>query len=881
MATAACDQIRMLADGIVAAGPVGDFITLGVPIIPEVTLLGKELIFVIEIDLIEPAVQPIAPPPLSLFTLDTRAITITGADLFIPTANVLTLDTRAIIVTGGDLVITAANVLTLDTRAVTVTGGDLIVLAANVLTLDTASVNIAGANIIATNAGLGATPAFASVGATTTSLTLAGTHAIAYPAGVQLGDLLLLPAVGRTNNNDAILALHANMVAANWAHVTGSPFESTTQRTLLLAWKLAEAVDVSGSAASGNISGGIVATGGASNDEFLGRCQRWTAANGWATPTPFESIINVLESNNTAISALTITPTDQNRRAISIFGGNAAVTSFAFAGETGGDWTVATHVAGTLSTINTQTADLSAGTAISGGTATMSAAAGGPLVALALAPSGSSGGGGGPFVVAGFYPEYRSGSHVTHAQIPWDKMDQVYYFSVYPRCHYQASLLTSTDVFTSLGHPFTNGQTVQLRNVSGAATPSHAGGSLAYDTNFFVRDVVAGTSFKLALTSGGTAIDFTGTGGSDGRCFKAPGSYAHRYEFDPPIDVANANDLIAQRDAQNPNCKVFLTLGGANSMADFRDALDWNGSTVSVGSRAGVAALVDSMLDIIELHGFDGVDVDAELISASGAGGLGGDGQYVWDLAVELRAQMDTRFGTTPRMPLVIGAFSRSGPSNTKEELAAALVNNVPPLSDWILLPAYGFTFPNQSGQMVLPHNALNAAMDSGITPAIGNDMIETLEQFTDVGVPASKIIYGLQAGGVPWIGGVMTSGAAGNSPSSVGRGARFPGDSWSAGGGVAPGTTWPDGELLFRDRSDVTGTSAYIVDAAGDFAYVAFTGASAAFDVFCAFDSPETAVAKRAYWEAQGIGGLFLWELAGDDPTFPILEAMGPPAGP
>lgn len=45
----------MQADDVVSGGPLGNFLTVGVPIIPEVTLIGKELVLVIEIDLIQPA----------------------------------------------------------------------------------------------------------------------------------------------------------------------------------------------------------------------------------------------------------------------------------------------------------------------------------------------------------------------------------------------------------------------------------------------------------------------------------------------------------------------------------------------------------------------------------------------------------------------------------------------------------------------------------------------------------------------------------------------------------------------------------------------------------------------------------------------------------
>jgi hypothetical protein len=45
----------MYADDTFSAGPFADFVTLGEPIIPEVTLPGKELLFVVELDVIQPA----------------------------------------------------------------------------------------------------------------------------------------------------------------------------------------------------------------------------------------------------------------------------------------------------------------------------------------------------------------------------------------------------------------------------------------------------------------------------------------------------------------------------------------------------------------------------------------------------------------------------------------------------------------------------------------------------------------------------------------------------------------------------------------------------------------------------------------------------------
>lgn len=45
----------MYGDAPLGSGAYGELITVGVPIIFEVTLPGKELLLVVEIDLIEPA----------------------------------------------------------------------------------------------------------------------------------------------------------------------------------------------------------------------------------------------------------------------------------------------------------------------------------------------------------------------------------------------------------------------------------------------------------------------------------------------------------------------------------------------------------------------------------------------------------------------------------------------------------------------------------------------------------------------------------------------------------------------------------------------------------------------------------------------------------
>lgn len=66
---------------------------------------------------------------------------------------------------------------------------------------------------------------------------------------------------------------------------------------------------------------------------------------------------------------------------------------------------------------------------------------------------------------------------------------------------YAATGVAATNVITATGHTFTNGDLVAFSAISG-------GSGLAIENRYYVRDV-SGDTFKLATTSGGSAIDFT------------------------------------------------------------------------------------------------------------------------------------------------------------------------------------------------------------------------------------------------------------------------------------------------------------------------------------------------------------------------------------
>lgn len=109
---------------------------------------------------------------------------------------------------------------------------------------------------------------------------------------------------------------------------------------------------------------------------------------------------------------------------------------------------------------------------------------------------------------------------------------------------------SGTDVLTATAHGFSDTQIVTVRNTGGGLP-----GGLVIGTNYFVRDATANT-FKLALTSGGTAINITsnGTGTQNvSRGFQVTFDYV---AASVPFSNATEAELLA-----NPLRNLFLVDG--------------------------------------------------------------------------------------------------------------------------------------------------------------------------------------------------------------------------------------------------------------------------------------------------------------------------------
>ena len=518
-----------------------------------------------------------------------------------------------------------------------------------------------------------------------------------------------------------------------------------------------------------------------------GACCAWALSNAIAG-TPNRNATATALTGPTTVVSLTSVPAD-----VVILGGfvnNTSATASSVAGAETQDANF-DQAGGTANQVFASSTPAAPGTVTY--TYTSPSAVGAYIAALMLEILPGGGGGNGEpvlFRVGTSYPEYVSTQTpgVSHAQIPWAKLDELYYFGFSPRVDYSTTLNVTTEVFSANGHPFTNGQAVQLRNISGAATPSHAGGSLVYDTNYFVREVVAGVSFKLEPSVGAGAFNFTVAGAADGRRFKAPTAYLNRYEFNPPADQAATASLFAQRDAQNTNCRIWLELGRDHNVEALYDAMNYN-------SGNGVNELMASTLAIYNEQDFIGVLVDIEPLDVSGGLPVGADftadGPIMQQLHAALRA-------TLPAGALIGWYTGVTGPLETKEHLAARMMAD--DHLDIAFLSGYAMVAPGVSSSQCWHHGALNHTVSDYGTPTANaqHGIIKMVGQYTnDAGIPASKLALGIQAGGQPWVGGVM-SGTGGNPGGpSAGHGARFPLDIWT-GGANAPDA---QNEVTYRNR--------------------------------------------------------------------------------
>lgn len=289
--------------------------------------------------------------------------------------------------------------------------------------------------------------------------------------------------------------------------------------------------------------------------------------------------------------------------------------------------------------------------------------------------------------------------------------------------------------------------------------------------------------------------------------------------------------------ARDPGLQVLVSMGG------------WGGSDPFfhlAATAEGRAAFVASALDLLRRHpAFDGLDIDWEHPGSNGSAngvalGSPADGEHYVLLLQALRAGLDGLGRETGRHYLLTAAIN-----TTREQMARMPMGRAAEALDLVFLMSYDFAGPwtPRAGH----HTPLRSAMagsDLSLTGAVAN--------LRAAGVPAAKLVAGIAMYGRGFDG--------------VRRDRHF----------AAP---YPnaDGSVAYKDLATLPGLSP-VFDAKAQAWALVGPGLHGG-QRYVGYDDPRAVRAKVAFAQAQGLAGVFAWELSQDNGE--LLQAMQPaPAG-
>lgn len=288
-----------------------------------------------------------------------------------------------------------------------------------------------------------------------------------------------------------------------------------------------------------------------------------------------------------------------------------------------------------------------------------------------------------------------------------------------------------------------------------------------------------------------------------------------------------AFERLKQRD---PGVQVLASVGG------------WGGSDPFfhlAATAEGRAAFVKSSTDWLRAHpGFDGLDIDWEHPGSNGAGlGSPADGEHYVQLLQDLRAGLDALGRERGRHYALTSAINAS-----RAQLARMPMGRAAQALDLVFMMTYDFAGPWT--KEAAHHTALRSARPAG------DDSLEAaVANLKREGVPAAKLVAG-----------VAMYGRGFDGVKADGRYAR----------------PWPneDGSVAFKDIAALRsqGMKPQFDPRTQSWALV---GGGR----FVGYDDPRAVRAKVRFARAQGLAGVFAWELNQDNGE--ILDAMQPRPAP
>jgi chitinase len=300
------------------------------------------------------------------------------------------------------------------------------------------------------------------------------------------------------------------------------------------------------------------------------------------------------------------------------------------------------------------------------------------------------------------------------------------------------------------------------------------------------------------------------------------------FSIAPHADQQVFSAAFERLKARDPQAQVLASVGG------------WGGSDPFFHLAAtpeGRAAFVQHAIDWLRANpAFDGLDIDWEHPGSNGAVngvalGSAADAQNYVLLMQDLRAGLDALGRDTGRRYALTTAIA-----TTREQLARMAMGRAAPSLDLVFLMTYDFAGPwTQKAANHTPLRSATADDDTSLTAAV--------ELLKRDGVPAAKLVAGV---------------------AMYGRGF----DGVKADGRYAK--PWPneDGSVAFKDIAALKAQGMK-----PRFDKLTQSWAMVGHGRFVGYDDPRAVRAKVAFARAQGLAGVFAWELSQDNGE--ILDAM------
>ncbi len=263
-----------------------------------------------------------------------------------------------------------------------------------------------------------------------------------------------------------------------------------------------------------------------------------------------------------------------------------------------------------------------------------------------------------------------------------------------------------------------------------------------------------------------------------------------------------------------------------------------DGFSQAAATEGGRAAFVESALELMEKHGFLGIDIDWEYPGSSVAGieSRKDDPDHLILLLQELRAALDEKTALDGRQRVLSVAVGGSKQYADRLDCEA-----IGALADQVNVMTYGL----QGAEKVTGHHACLYPQTGDES---GSGAAGAMEAFREAGISGEKLMMGAAFYGLAWRG--VESGA----DNGLGQKAQTSGNK-----------SYGYGKILELMEG-------------GDFIRYWDEGAIAPYlfdgSTFISYEDPQSIAAKGAYAKENGLLGIMFWEY-GQDATGTLVKAL------